>query len=330
MTKRSDHRGLVRLIIEDRASEDSGRPLVGVSALLAVGACYGLFAVFVRELRGAATGCQQVFLRQAFAALFVAAALWAGARIGGRARRSRAPRRLGAPLVGFAVSCAAGAALFTFAVLRTSLAQTALSLYGGSMLASLLIGRFFFREQLFGAKVLALACCLAGVLVTGVQEPAQTGSLLGFVFGGLAGVAQAFSNAFRRALADSLPRLDLAGVQALAGAALGAVMLGAAGDAALPPLTLYQWGIACVSGAMSLLVALLLIVGFRNFDLALGIVVLSSEILFAALFGRLMYDECPTASELLGGALVLLGIALIALHTRRINRAADPRRSGAR
>jgi len=283
---------------------------IGLIALLATGACYGLFAVFVRELAEVLSGHQQVFLRQSFAVVFVLAALG----VGGGARAVQARPLRGAPVAGFAVAYVVTITCFTFAVLHTSLATAALGLYGGSMLGSMTLGRLFFREVVTGLKAVAIGCCLLGVVVTGVHGHGEEGALLGLGLGNLAGLGQAAANACRRALAERWSRMALAGLQGLAGMVLGGVLVVAANEALLPALTPWQWALVACSGAISVVVALLLVIGFHHFDLSLGVVVLASEILFAALFGQLLYGERPTWTEALGAGLILGAIGLVALH----------------
>jgi drug/metabolite transporter (DMT)-like permease len=72
--------------------------------------------------------------------------------------------------------------------------------------------------------------------------------------------------------------------------------------ATLPPPA---WLIAAFFGFCLVTVNYLLLVGFQNFDVSLGSIVLSLELLFATVFGFVILHEVPSSRQLLGGVLIL-------------------------
>jgi drug/metabolite transporter (DMT)-like permease len=64
-------------------------------------------------------------------------------------------------------------------------------------------------------------------------------------------------------------------------------------------------------GFFSIAVAFLTLVGFQDFDLNLGTIVLSSELFFATIAGLLLFHEYPTQNEVTGSALIILAIIIL-------------------
>ena len=62
----------------------------------------------------------------------------------------------------------------------------------------------------------------------------------------------------------------------------------------------------------------LMIIGFNNFDLNLGTIVLSSELLFASIFGYLIYKEVPTINELIGCGLIAFSVIISHVNFKKI------------
>ena len=49
----------------------------------------------------------------------------------------------------------------------------------------------------------------------------------------------------------------------------------------------------------------LLLYGFKHFDVNVGSIILSMELVFATLFGLILFGEVPSIGELIGGSLIL-------------------------
>jgi drug/metabolite transporter (DMT)-like permease len=57
-------------------------------------------------------------------------------------------------------------------------------------------------------------------------------------------------------------------------------------------------------------VSFLTLIGFQNFDLNLGTIIISSELIFAPIFAALAFHEYPSANEIFGGLFIALSIIL--------------------
>ena len=77
-----------------------------------------------------------------------------------------------------------------------------------------------------------------------------------------------------------------------------------------PILSLFNLFVLFIFGGLVVLIAYLMLIGFQNFDLNLGTIVLSSEVFFAPLFGAIIFKEYLTMFELLGGTFIIIAIIL--------------------
>src|SRR5207253_1524459 len=63
-------------------------------------------------------------------------------------------------------------------------------------------------------------------------------------------------------------------------------------------LSLQSWGIGVIFGISLILVTYFALIGFENFDLNIGTIVLSSELIAAPFFALLIFNEYPSMYEL--------------------------------
>ena len=75
-------------------------------------------------------------------------------------------------------------------------------------------------------------------------------------------------------------------------------------------LSVNTWAVGLMFGFILVAVNYLLLVGFQNFDLSLGVIILSSELIFALLFGLLVFGEKPLPKEIIGGLFVMAAVIL--------------------
>ena len=73
-------------------------------------------------------------------------------------------------------------------------------------------------------------------------------------------------------------------------------------------------------GLLLLIINYLLLVGFSNFDLNLGTIIMSSELAFASIFAFLLYKEIPTKYELIAVFFIILSIIVSHVSIKRKNK----------
>ena len=63
----------------------------------------------------------------------------------------------------------------------------------------------------------------------------------------------------------------------------------------------------------------LLLYGYKHFDVNMGSVISSTELVFATLLAYLFFKEIPSGTELLGGVLIFVASIIAALDSKRFN-----------
>jgi drug/metabolite transporter (DMT)-like permease len=235
-------------------------------------------------------------------------------------------RRSGRTLLVYGIAAVAGAQLcFFMAVEHLSVAVALLLEYSGALLV---VGYLWLRR---GQRPGLLTVCGAAVAVAGLALVLE---LLGNAELDLVGVLWGFGAAFGLATyfvlsaesEDVLPPL----VIAWGGLAVGGVALAVAGVAGVLPLaaprtdvtlleTQVSWlvpvlGLALVAAVIAYVTG---IAGARLLGAKVASFVGLTEVLFAVVFAWVLLGQSLGSVQLLGGALVLVGIALVRLDELR-------------
>lgn len=277
----------------------------GFSALFAAGIILGSFGVLIRWLDAEMSAAQQIGLRHAIALAFaIMLLLWR--RPGTGFSGVRRPL-----LIAYAAAFPLSVIFFTYAVVSTKIAVAVFALYGGSLLVAQIGGSMFFGEKLTRRRASVLALCLTGLISFAAPSLDEASLNSGMALGFLAGLLDGVANFLRKYLTATVNRLALVTLQLFGGLLISIVILLVASDPISIRLSAFSWMIALIFGALVLAIAYLPLIGFRYFDLSLGTVVLSSELLFAPLFAILFFSEHPTPSEWLGGGLILLAVIVM-------------------
>ena len=191
------------------------------------------------------------------------------------------------------------------------------------------------REQVTPLRVGAIALAMLGlVLVIGSQVgPGAQASLLGIGLGLAAAVCQATYLVVSR---DGYPAVPA--VQATSLVLVGGVLLsgGAAvlsGDAASLGTWVNEpaaWAAVLVAGSLgAALPKVLLLVGVRRIGGTRAATVMLSEPVMAVVFAAIALGEPITVPQIIGGAAILLGAALVQRPTPMDESAAAPRKTEA-
>lgn len=189
-------------------------------------------------------------------------------------------------------------------------------------------GRRPHRLTVFGALLCGLGLALVLDLL-GDNRIDPVGVLWGL--GAAVGLAAYFLISARAQ--DALPPVAMAGV----GMALGAVFLLAVGLLGVLPLAvgantvrlagrvLPWWaplvGLSVVAAALAYVVG---VVAARKLGATLSSFIGLTEVLFAVVFAWLLLDQLPTGIQLIGGALIVAGVALVRIDEMRRSRVPSP------
>ena len=132
--------------------------------------------------------------------------------------------------------------------------------------------------------------------------------VLGLVFGILAGLFDTISTAFRKHLAGKLDRVVLTLVPQIGGILVATILIVMFGGLALPVISTTNWFVGILFGSMIFMINYLTLYGFQHFDLNLGTIAISTEVVFATLFGWLVFAEVPRSLDIYGGLFIVLAI----------------------
>ena len=280
----------------------------GFLALLSAGLILGSFSVFIRLLSRDLDVYQQVLLRNLIALVVSIVLIVVLRRF---ISFKKVPKIY---LLLYIFSSSIVFFLYTVAVLKTSVSTAIFGLYFASLIFSLVAGIVIFSEKVTPRKIVALVLVFLALLIYTWPISLQNLLQAGFLFGVGAGLAEGMANGFRKYLGDKVDRLVLVAMQGLGAFILGSVLTVSSGNFSIPSMSPMTLIVLLVFGMLLVAMSYLTLVGFSNFDLNLGTIVLSSELLFAPLFAAIIFVEIPTLTQILGGVLILLAIIVLNLN----------------
>ena len=197
---------------------------------------------------------------------------------------------------------------YTYSVLYTKVALSNFSFYSGSFISSFVIGWLFLKEKPTFSKIISLFLSLIGVYLF-----AGKGFLLdyGVLFGLISGSIIPITNFYRGSLGNKINALLvvlLPYVGVLFSSFLISVILhqNIVAVVATPSWQMYLgsflYAFVLVFGNI------LVIYGLKSTEIYLASVVLSTNMLFSAVYGFFMLNETLLANELIGGLFIVLAI----------------------
>lgn len=208
---------------------------------------------------------------------------------------------------------------YTLAVLQIKIVTTIFGLYLGALITSLVIGVVIFKEKISRIKTASLILVSIGLLIYAYPFDRSFFSL-GFFFAVLAGFFDASANSFRKYLAGKVDRFVLVFLQMIGGIAVAFPLMFFSHQLFLPHLSVQSWIVGIVFGCCLVAISYLTLVGFQNFDLNLGTVILSSEIFFGSMLAVIIFQESVLFKELVGGCFIISATALANISIQKDTR----------
>jgi len=273
-------------------------------ALLTAGIIYGSFGVWIRFLSRELSPYQQVFLRNIIGfilALIVVFLL---------KQRINLKTVNKTHLLLYAVSFPLAQVFYTLAMLNTSLGITTFAFYAASFIFSFFVGKLLFSDEISRVKVASLFLAFLGIIILSYKSLLSGLINFGFVFGFLGGVFDATTNTFRRFLAGKVQRFILVSIQMMGGTTVAVLFLFFYHQALPTSFSLDTLSVAVLFGLLLVGLNFLLNYGFQNFDLNLGTILLSTELVSAPIFGLLIFKEIPSQTDIIGGLFILSAVLL--------------------
>lgn len=205
--------------------------------------------------------------------------------------------------------------LFTYSVLNTKLVNTVFLLYAGSITSSFLIGTFLFKENVTKNKLFAILIAFIGVAMYG---NALFGLSLGIVTGLGSGLCDGIQNSIRRTLKGFDRNLVL--LYSFASGSLVALIISLiSGEQMIKSVSILPIIVTIIYALLLLTLGNFLLYGFQHFDVNIGTVILSMELVFALIFGLIIYKEIPSAKELIGGFLIFTASILSSIDMKSLH-----------
>lgn len=204
--------------------------------------------------------------------------------------------------------------LFTYSINNTKIANTVFLLYAGSLTSSFLIGTYIFKEKVTINKAAAIVLALFGVAMF-------ANAFLALSIGVIAGLASGILDGVQNSLRKTLKGVDrnlVLQYSFAAGSAFAALVTFISGEqmiksiGALPIIIIFFYAV------LLLVMGNLLLYGFQHFDVNVGTVILSMELLFATLLGLILFREVPTVKEMIGGGLIFVASILSGIDSKQL------------
>jgi drug/metabolite transporter (DMT)-like permease len=258
-------------------------------------------SVLIRYIGKELTVYQQVYLRNGIALIMsVIAVLLTGQKFKSLKNlpKKYAPLALAFPL---------SVITFTFSVQYTKVATSIFTLYSASLLGSLVLGRIFYGERLKGNKLIAFILTFIGL---GVYVWSLNVSYLGlgFVLGLLSGVLDSFANLYRKYVGGKVDRFVVTALNMVIGGGISFFLSVLAGDnlSNVSSVGLHVAALLFIFGAVITFMFYFVVKGFEYFDLNIGTIVLSSELIFGTIFALILFNEHPKLTELIGVIIIFM------------------------
>lgn len=284
----------------------------GFLSLLLAGFLFGIFGIFIRLLNSELTNYQQILFRSivGFTFAFMIIIIF---------KRKVSFKNISITnLLLFAISLPLTIIFYTLSILKTKIILAVASLFLGSILFSLVSGILFFKEKLTVKKVLAIISSILALYLFTIPF-SLTSINIGLIFGLLSGFTDALSNTFKKHLGGKVDKFLLVSIQ-MAGTIIVSMILMLTTETFLVPhISPFIFLIGLLFGFLLMVNNYLMLIGFQNFDLNLGTIILSSELLFASIIGYLFYKEIPTFNEMIGSGLIAFSVIIAHLNFKKAN-----------
>ena len=271
-------------------------------ALFGAGIIFGTFGIWIRILSQELTTYQQIALRNLIGLIFAAFMVYLL-----KQKWSSLKKANKLSLLLYAVFFPISVIFYVLAMLKTKIAIAVFAFFASGFLFSLLFGKKFFQDKINKNKIASIISAFIGLIF--LSHPFSFFSFnLGFIFGIISGFFDSATNIFRRSLGAKIDKFVLTAIQMLGGLTVTAFLMLLTKQSFLVKFSPLTTAVALLFGFLLMIVNFLTLVGFQNFDLNLGTVILSSELVFATIFAALIFQEFPSFLELIGGFFIILAI----------------------
>lgn len=196
---------------------------------------------------------------------------------------------------------------FNLAIILTKIVDAVFAFSIGSLAFSLFIEQFFWKEKITFIKITATLLTIIGTFF--FSYPLNHINL-GFLFGIISGLAYTLINALIRHVHEKTDIVFLVGAELIGGIIIAGIATIFAGQSIVPSMPVKDFLILLTTGTTIVAVNYLTLVGFKNFDLNLGTIVVSAELIFAPILAVIFFREYLTSFEIIGAMCIAVAIIL--------------------
>ncbi|HEX8966120.1 MAG TPA: DMT family transporter [Patescibacteria group bacterium] len=286
--------------------------LKGFSALFLTAMLYGIGGIFIRVLNREIGVFQQMYIRHFWGLIFAFVVFLFFVR-----KKISFKNIPIVALIAYSICFPSVVFFFTLSIIYTKIADATFGFYIASIIFSLFIGHFLFDERITKVKIAGLLFAVIGLLI--FTFPLSKGIFnFGFLCAIICGIFDPITNSLRKHLTPKVDKRILIIFPLLGGVLVAGIPILFSHQSLFPHMSLLGEAVALFSGFQFLLFTYLTLVGFQNFDLNLGTIVISLELFFAPFFATIFLHEYLTVSEIIGG--ITIGLAIVIPHLQPLRR----------
>jgi S-adenosylmethionine uptake transporter len=175
--------------------------------------------------------------------------------------------------------------------------------YSTMIFSGVLCGKVFFREKINLIKIISIVLAFSGLFII-YAFYLKSGGLIYILMSLTAGLILGFWNSISKKFSDKYSNLQIVLLDAVAStvvALFGTVLL----KEGLPIVSFNSgWLWITIYAAFQISSVGLLVYGFKNLEAQIASVVMPVEVIFASIFGYLVFKEALPVSTAIGGALI--------------------------
>lgn len=275
----------------------------GFFSLLIVGVLFGLSASLASMLSDSFSAYESVFIRFGVAAVV---AIIAGLFIKNKFSFKNVSKTT---LFIFSITFPISVILFVLSVYNTKVVLAIFTYYIADSLISFIIGFSLLGEKPDQKKLVSLFLLMVSLFFfTNILNEFKLD--LGMFFGLLSGVVNAIASYYKKIIKGSSSVMNLTILQTISGASMALLAMVLSGQLFVGTINSIDIGISIFYGLVFLIIVYLMIYGFQNFNLNLGSIVVSTELIFGPVFAYFLLNQTMTSSELIGGIIVIIAVLI--------------------
>jgi drug/metabolite transporter (DMT)-like permease len=269
----------------------------GAQALFAAAFSYALTGVLVREVSSMWSDSGQVAAR-----FILVVFLLAGYRL---FRRDKwvITKTKAYLCVGLGLLFGLMVLLFTIAIEKTTVANVLFVFYATNMISSFGLGTIVLKENISRSKIAALVLAVLGLALYSGAIVDDNKGIIFAVFAGLFGGTTSLINKQLTGVDRNLVLL----MQYAVGTVFVLATVLFSGEAILRTASIHASLLTIFFALIITLGSYFTLYGFQNFDVNIGTVITSTELVSAAVMAYFFFHEVPKPHELLGGLLIFTG-----------------------